>query len=283
MTMRSINRVLGGALLVTLIFVGFGCRKPAKPPAPAPAPQAPVQQQAPKPPAPTTAAPQAPAQPGPEPSDQPWVSVNCNHPYYPLKDGNEIDYRVTSGGQSFDYVLKVSDVTDSSAKLSVSFTKPSPMTVVQNLQCDDGTIRTDGYLDMAAVSTGGKMKIETKSVSGDLMPKDLAVGTAWTTKYDTVITLQDPSLPQGFGNMTASVESTNKVLTEESITVPAGTYTALKVQVDTNTVVTIPGVPTGPSTTKMTNFQWWVKDVGMIKTVDAGGEAPVVATRVVIN
>jgi len=281
---RSINRVLGGALLVTLIFVGLGCRKPSKPAAPAPKPQAPAaQQQAPKPTPEAPAAPEA-AEPEPEPvAELPEASGDCDHPYYPLKDGNEIDYRVTSGGTTTDYAMTVSDVTENSAKLNIIFTTPTAMTVVQNIQCAEGTIRTDGYMDMGSAMTGGKIKTVTKSVSGDLMPKTLAVGTTWTTKYDTVVTMQGTGLPAGLGQMTATVESTNKVLNEESITVPAGTYTALKVQVDTTTQVTIPGMPTGPTTTKMTNYQWWVKGVGMVKTVDAAGTSPMVATKVIIN
>jgi hypothetical protein len=284
---RTFYKVLGGSLLIALIFVGFGCRKAAPKPV-APKPQAPAAQQQAQPPAAPTE-PAAPAVETPSAFEEPSaveesaIAGNCNHPYYPLKNGNEIDYRVTSGGQTTDYVLKVSDVTYSSAKLNISFTKPSPMTIVQSLQCLDGTIRTDGYLDMGAAMSGGTLKTETKSVSGDLMPKNLEVGTTWTTKYDTLITMQGANLPPGIGKMSGAVESVNKVEKEESVTVPAGTYQALKVRVDTTATVIITGLPTGPTTTKQTNYQWWVKGVGMVKMSDAEGNSPTEAIMVIIK
>lgn len=280
---RTFYRILGGSLLVALIFVGLGCRKPTPKPV-APKPPAPaVQQQVQPPVVPVEPAPPAEEEEAAPPAEEePADLTDCSHPYYPLKDGNQINYQVTAGGKKFEYVLTVSDVTDNSARLNIAITDPQPMTIVQDIQCSGGTIRTNGYMDLGAAMTGGQMKTETKNVTGDLMPKELSAGTTWTTKYDTIISMKGADLPVSLSQMTGTVESVNLVQSEETVVVPAGTYKALKVKVDTTTTVTIPGVPTGPSTTKQTNYQWWVKGVGMIKSSDAAGLAPMEATRVIM-
>ncbi|MDD5251324.1 MAG: hypothetical protein PHT12_01650 [Patescibacteria group bacterium] len=263
--MKKLSVVALTAPLLALALLGAGCgNKSATPPAPKPA--------APSAQAPSAAAPAAPTAVTPE-------SNLCRHPYFPLKNGYEIAYRVDAAGRSFDYVMKQSDVTDASAKLSFAFTYPKSFTATQNIICDKGNIRTDGYLDLGGAMTG-TVKTETKNVVGDMMPKSLAVGSEWTTTYETVMDYSGMNVPGLKGQVAGKVTAKNKVTAEEDVEVPAGKFRALKVESETTSTATVPGMPTPPQPSKSVTYQWWVAGIGLVKTTDAAGTMNTVATRI---
>lgn len=195
---------------------------------------------------------------------------NCSNPYYPLKNGLSIEYQTTTGKTVSSYVTSVSDVTADSAKLTFFFPEKK-LTLDQNVTCVNGSIRTGSFMNLGAA---GQMKTETKSVEGDLMPRDLAPGSTWSTKYKVLATVAGRE-------MTMDVTSDAKVIGEEQVTVPAGTFTALKVEETTTNSFVIPGVPAMKPTVSVTT-QWWVRDVGAVKMVTPSPEGDVVtvATKV---
>lgn len=249
--------------IASLALVGAGCGRPAAAPAAVP----------PSPPTPAA----APSPSAAAPSD--LTGAGCRHPYYPLQNGYEIDYHTTAA-TPFDYQMKVSDVTADSARLTLSFSQPRPFSVAQDVSCTDGAIRAKGFLDVGG-AMGGAVKTETKSVEGDLMPKTLTVGATWTTKYETVVSYEGIKLPPGMkSEFAGEVTVVNRVVAAEKVTVPAGTFDAVKVQVDTSSSSTMPGSPT-PTVTKTTAYQWWVLGVGLVKNQDAEGKTVTEATKIV--
>jgi len=221
----------------------------------------------------------------------------CNNPYFPLRTGDEIEYKNSGAGGENSYTMKVLETTPGSAKIEYIFGSKSGVKVTQNLFCKDGRITTDTYMNMTSGTGGVEMRSDTEGVEGDLMPKDVKVGSTWTTKYTIASKIEGIEVPSGFSGLKMTVKSVNKVLKEEKVSVPAGTYLALKVEVVSSVDMSMPGIKFPAqqgrgsagmpesginSTTSATFYEWWVKGIGLIKVSSNGpsGGWESVATRI---
>lgn len=206
----------------------------------------------------------------------------CGNPYYPLKAGDEIEYQNTGTGGKSSYVMKVVEAAPGSAKIEFTFSAPTEVKMTQKIFCEEGRVRTDSYIDLTSGAGGIQMKSETEGVEGDLMPKDPKVGSTWTTKYSMTSQFEGVEIPSQFKGMKMVIESTNKVLAEEKITVPAGTYTTLKVSVTSSMKMSMAEMPVNIPSSSMTYYEWWAKGVGLVKVASGGGAGKweTVATRV---
>lgn len=242
------------ALLAALILAGAGCAKTPAAPAPAPDTGAAAPESAPVAPAPSAAA------------------VDCANPYYGLKEGTRVEYESDAAGVKTAYALNVL------AGMKFVYEFPANQFVfAQDIDCTDGSVKAHAFLNMGSAT--GMMKTESQKIEGEIMPKDVRKGSAWTTTYETKVTMQG----QGAGTvMTMKVRTDSKAVGEEKVTVPAGTFTALKVESTSTSDVVIEGGPAVPASTT-TATQWWAKGVGMVKSVtDAkNSSTTTVATKVV--
>jgi len=257
------------ALLAGLLLVGAGCGKKAA--APLPAEQAPA---APASGTDTTAPPLE--QPAPV---QPQASSDaCDHPYYPLKNGYEIDYEIT-GPASAGLKITVSGVSAGHAKLDTVITYMGSHALSQDLICGaDGSIKTNTYMDMAS-AFGSPFKATTKSVSGEVMPKELKTGDKWTLRYDTELDMSSLKMPN-VTTMAGYVEQTNEVIGEEKVSVPAGDFAAIKVRSDSFSHYSVTAA-SPPTETKSTSFQWYVRGVGLVKNEDVTNKSVMSATKII--
>jgi hypothetical protein len=212
----------------------------------------------------------------------------CNHPYFPLVAGNEIEYRNSGAGGGSSYVMTIKEAKDGQAKMQYSFGPPNKSTVSMTLTCKDGKIWTDSYMNLGEGTQGVEMTMNTQGVEGALIPADLKVGTTWTTKYSIAATYKGAQVPAGFGGMKMDIRQTNKVVGQEKVTVPAGTYDALKVDVTSSMDFNIPGMPggsQGAQGTSLTFHEWMAPGVGIVKMSFEGpsGNWDTVATRVNVS
>lgn len=203
----------------------------------------------------------------------------CDNPYMPFRVGDEIEYKNSGGGSEYSYTMKVVEVKPGFAKIEYEFKFPEKMKMTQNIFCQDGAITTDSYFDFSA--TGGSAGVQMKSsgVSGDLIPRDVQVGSTWTTKYDMATSYSGLDLPAEvqMPNLKMAIIIDNKVLSEEKVTVPAGSFKALKVESVSSVDMSMPEVagftmPQTATQAKVSFYQWWVKDVGMVKTTSIGSD-----------
>ncbi len=265
------KRALGLPVLVAgRLLVGAGCGKKAA--APVSPGQAPAAVQAPG------------AAPVQQPAEQPAApqpvaaSDACNHPYYPLKNGYEIDYQIT-GPATTDLKIKVSEVSAGRAKLDTVISYMGEKTISQELVCGaDGSIETNSYMDMAG-AFGSPFKATTKSVSGEVLPKVLKVGDKWTLRYEMELDMSSLKMPT-LTKMTGYVETTNEVVAEEKVTVPAGEFTAMKVRSDTFSHYSA-GADRPTTESRSSSFQWYVKGVGLVKQEDVTNKSVMSATKIV--
>lgn len=227
--------------LSTVILVGAGCARP-RTSAPSDAANQPASDAA----APTT------------------PQEACGNPYFALPQGLRVDFESETKGQKIAYSLTVQASNAGAEKLVYEF--PSlEFVFAQDIDCANGAVTTDTFLNMAAAT--GQMKTESQKAEGELMPKDVHVGSTWSTRYETVVT---NTVSEVAGTvMTMKLRTDSKAVGEEKVTVPAGTYDALKVETTSTSDVTLGEGSALPSSTT-TATQWWVKGIGLVKQVAVG-------------
>jgi len=250
------------AALVTLVLLGAGCK-------PAPTPGEPAGQEA------------------AEPAVKQTIGTgDCRHDYYPLMPGYSVSYRQTYGERQVNYVMTITEADDKRAKMEFKFDQIAEVgkefTFTQELSCSGGNLMPDGYLDMSEAFGGPKVRIETEEIEGVLMPEGLQNGSVWTSSYVMKMTPADSSHPMAaYGAMKSDVSVVNTVVGEETITVPAGTFDTLKVESVSTTTTEMTGLPNmPPSETTMTEYEWWARGVGMVKSESGDGSSVIEAIDV---
>ncbi|HKY53858.1 MAG TPA: hypothetical protein VJM08_06090, partial [Anaerolineales bacterium] len=119
-----------------------------------------------------------------------------------------------------------------------------------------------------------QMNLEVKNVSGVTFPRDIAAGDQWQHNLDFEGQMD---IAGQSGEATGSAETSFSAIGNESVTVPAGTFESMKIQVDStlNINVGFQGLSV-PVTINGTYTYWFVQDVGWVKasgTGDFGGQS----------
>ncbi|HWR00047.1 MAG TPA: hypothetical protein VN397_04360 [Candidatus Methylomirabilis sp.] len=211
----------------------------------------------------------------------------CAHPYYPIRQGYEIGYTNTiTGAPESAFTMKVAKAERNTATLEYVFSQTgapanaTPLTMTQELECAGGNIRAKGQLDMASALSGMQVRSTTKKSTGELLPSDLAVGSEWDNEFQVETETDSPvAVRLGMGRTSSTMVMHHKAIREEDITVPAGTYRALVVETDMTITMSFGSLPAQKPTT-VRSTEYWVKDVGLVKTVT--GTSKTEAARVAL-
>ncbi|MCI0479328.1 hypothetical protein L0Y59_02180 [Candidatus Uhrbacteria bacterium] len=221
----------------------------------------------------------------PAPSDTtsgtgPSISDSCGNPYYPFKPGLVIAYRVTPAAGpegSSDYAIRTVSVSGSTATIRAELANGA--TADMTADCADGTVALKGSSGLGAAMEGTTFTMTPVSSSGTSMPANVTAGTNWENTEEVRMEFTDDA-NAGIGPITMTTTERSKAIGEESVTVPAGTFKAMKVELKRtiSSVAAFGAMP--PSTDTVT--EWWVKGIGMIKSVTIGqdGTSTVEATSV---
>lgn len=214
------------------------------------------------------------------------VGMSCNHEYFPLRQGYHIQYQNTyppSRGTSGigHYAQNVRRVTPTSVYLTTAFETTgggAPIESNVEYRCIGGSLAAAGYIDTGSLARGGaafnNYEIRTNSSEGEFLPRTIVPGTEWTSKFNVTMGPREAA-PAGseerqLPTITMNIMTTRKAIGIERVVVPAGSYEAMKI---TSTTF-FDGTPTIKGT------EWWVKNVGMVKsTVDAGSGVEDIITQ----
>jgi hypothetical protein len=244
------------SLVLTIVFLA-ACSSPSNAPA---APQTTQTQ-----PAPTDATTPATAEAG-VPSTEEGL---CTNTYYPVRQGATWNYKSTgspAGGYSFTDTI--SAVRNDGFTLS---TQSGDLTHTQEWAC-----RPEG---LVALQFGGApaalldaqsvhLKMQAGNVSGVTFPSQIKAGDQWQHTLD----LQgDVTVGAHTGTAKGSAQTNFKALGNESVTVPAGTFDALKIQADTTLKmdVSYQGFSL-PVTFSGSYIYWFAPGVGWVKASGTG-------------
>ena len=192
--------------------------------------------------------------------------ADCFNAYYPVKTGATWTYQMS--GTSAD-TFTHSIVSASEKEFSDQDAFGSGTTRTGQWRCEGGNLisLTPGSGSAAVAAAGQTFNFTVTANSGITFPANGDVGSAWA---------QDISFEGAQDVGGTQIASKNQASTScsavgrESVTVPAGTFDALKVECNSKITVTlegmaIPFVIDGPSTA------WYAQGVGMVKSVGSGG------------
>lgn len=177
----------------------------------------------------------------------------CENRYYPITNGKTKRYKNSNGAPD---TLIGQEYTAGEAEFNEVLTIDT-LTVKQIWRCTPEGLIAPNY---GSGLDSPDMKLEPKHVSGVTLPKDseLQVGKTWTVIYKVTGDSQ-------LGRVNGDVTVVNKVLSlDDSVTVPGGTFKAMKVAADLDVKMTM-GKSTFPIP-KIKSETWFAPNVGMIKS-----------------
>lgn len=193
----------------------------------------------------------------------------CTNPYYPVREGATWSYKST-GGPTGEYTFTdtITSVRADGFTLSSQF---GELTRTQEWACKpEGLVALQLGGPSAATlnSENMQLNLEVKNVSGVTFPSEINVGDQWQHNLDFEGKM---TVANQEGSATGNAQSSFNALGNESVTVPAGTFDALKIQIDTtlNINVSVQGVSV-PVTFSGSYTYWFVKDVGWVKASGTG-------------
>ncbi len=191
---------------------------------------------------------------------------SCSNAYYPLNKGAKISYLSRIGEKTSNIDVEVTDIGSDYAMLTYHL--GPTLTMDQKVTCTKDGLVIKAYFNP---SMKDQSKVKTISSSGQFLPKDIHVGSEWSDAYQAEMT-NDSFEAQKLGMSKTYMDTTSKntVIGEESVIVPAGTFTALKVK-SVNTVAVklkanSPGMPG-----EITTYNYFVKGKGLVKTITTQG------------
>ena len=192
----------------------------------------------------------------------------CDNPYSPIVQGATWNYNMT-GGVADTFVHSIVSIeADSFTEQDVFGTG---ITRTGYWSCDDGALT---MLDPRSDTTGTvaidkvTADFKTTSASGITLPATLNPDDEW----EQAITLEGTE-DIGGNQIPAKNEFSNscKAIGAESVTVPAGTFDAMRVDCQTTMNITITMANT-PVTTALTfsTSSWFVENIGLVKESKTG-------------
>lgn len=193
----------------------------------------------------------------------------CANRYYPIYEGATWKYKST-GARSGDYEF-AETITEVHEDGFTVTTQIGDEPRVHKWTCTREGLVTQQLSNSASAAMSSQcigLDIEMKSISGVTFPQQMREGMEWTQDLEFIgkVDVTDTSATAGGRAHTDFVARGI-----ESVTVPAGTFDAMKVDTVTtiDTSVVVQGFEV-PSTFKSTSTFWYVKDVGWIKTINEG-------------
>lgn len=213
--------------------------------------------------------------------------TSCNHEYFPLRVGYNITYHVThppiGGVTEGAYATRVMRVTRDSAYLKTGIESAGGGRVDSDVEyrCIGGALQAAGYVDTHDLARGGtnqnRYEVHTNRSEGQFLPAHITPGTAWNATFDVTMSPASPDArdmtDRPIPPITLNVTIRRNALGVERVRVPAGEYEAMKIR----SVTSFDGQVAFQGT------EWWVKDVGMVKSViDGSGSGQEIVTEATI-
>ena len=193
----------------------------------------------------------------------------CTNVYYPVREGATWTYKSTGGpAGEYSFTDTITSVREDGFTLS---TQIGNLTRTQEWICT-----TEG---LAALQLGGapaamlnsqniQLNLDINNATGVTFPSQFSVGNQWQQTLDVtgnVIAMNEEA------EATGNVQMTFNAVGNERVTVPAGTFDALKVDVDVtlNIDATYQGI-TLPVTFSGDYTYWFAPNVGWVKASGTG-------------
>jgi hypothetical protein len=188
----------------------------------------------------------------------------CDHPYYPVRAGATWKYQST-GEPADDYRFTdtITAVREDGFTLTTAYENSSRN---QTWACSsDGltALQLGGPVVAALQSQGIQLDLKLKDVSGVTFPRNITAGDTWQQSLEFE---SDVKIAGEEGTGLGTAQMNFSAIGMENVSVPAGDFAAMKIQVDTlvDLQVTYEGLTVPVTYTAIYNF-WFAPDVGWVK------------------
>ena len=193
----------------------------------------------------------------------------CANAYYPVRQGATWTYQSTGGpAGEYGFTDTITSVRDDGFTLS---TQIGDLTRTQEWTCKpEGLVALQlGGAPAAMLNSQNiQLNLDAKDSTGITFPSQMNAGDGW---QQTVNVEGDVSMGNDGGKATGTAQMDFNALGTESVSVPAGTFEAMKVKVDTTLNVDVAyGALSMPVTFSGTYTYWFVQDVGWVKASGTG-------------
>lgn len=190
----------------------------------------------------------------------------CMNQYYPVRQGATWTYQST-GSPSDDYRFTdtITSVRSDGFTLTSEYEK---FTSTQEWACSpDGllALQLGGPIVAALQSQAIHLDLDLQNVSGITFPHDIAAGDTWQNSLEFE---GDMKIAGEEGTAAGTTQPNFQALGMEGVSVPAGNFDAMKIQVDTlvDLNVTYEGL-TVPVAYTATYTYWFAPNVGWVKAI----------------
>lgn len=190
------------------------------------------------------------------------AQAQCNHPYYPVKEGRKLTYSTLFEGQSSTYSIAFEKV---SAKGFTARTTVGDTSFTAQYTCSNNQI---GRVNVQVPGMEG-FAMKTTSSNGFFMPAAnlLRPGYTWNEQ-------QTFEMSGGGMDLKGSLKTQSRVLAIETVTVKAGRFQAIKIE-QTSTFSL--GTPSNNPPSK--SVAWFAQGVGLIKQQGDGGSMELISIK----
>lgn len=196
----------------------------------------------------------------------------CANAYYPVREGATWTYQSTgSPVGNYSFTDTVSAIREDGFTLASQF---DGVTRSQQWSCTpEGLValQMGGPAAAALNSQDMELTLEVNNVTGVTFPRAINAGDTWQHNLEFVGQM---GMAGQTGEANGSAQSSFNAIGIESVTVPAGTFDAMKVQIETaiSIHVTFQGLNV-PVTFTGTYAYWFAPNVGWVKASGNGGIA----------
>lgn len=197
--------------------------------------------------------------------------AKCDHPFYPVQEGWVWTYRSSPSGET--HTISTSGVTNTGFTQRYAF---KSFSFESQWRCDAKGLAQPEYVQPGSVQ-GLQMNFKTKKASGVVIPPTLSVGTTWTYSYEVSGEAKRQTLTI---RMNQSVSVTNKIVGQESVSVPAGKFSAFKVESTLTQQGTMSiGGREQPLNLNVKTTSWYAQGVGLVKSVSENNTTELVSLK----
>jgi hypothetical protein len=179
----------------------------------------------------------------------------CDHPYLPLRQGATWSYGTSEGSMTWTVT------SASSSAATMDFNIPGG-TFTVNWTCAPGGLASYDFGSFGSSDLAGLGSVEIVSSSGSWLPTvdELESGASWSHEFTTSVS----SAVEGFSvNIEATTTENFTAAGVETVSVPAGTFEAIRV--DESATTTISGAPIPIPSTSSTGTYWYAPGVGIVR------------------
>ncbi len=185
------------------------------------------------------------------------AALACDHPYFPIREGASWSYQASSPGFAPDsYQQSLHSV---SAERFTMVSVFDDFTQEITWTCDESGLTATEY----GSSTPG-FTFESLSVSGVTMPPagEWRVGTEWENTFEVQGSMAQEGVTVA---LSGTITTKNRIVSQEQVTVAAGSFTAYKVESQSALRFTsnVMGMMI-PMNFDSTSWAWYAEGVGLV-------------------